>query len=170
MKRQQTQYKLTHAEFKRKFLPLQRALFREAFRLLCDRFDAEDAVQNLYLRLWERRGELVRIVSPENYCYTLLRNICIDRIRQLKVRDEEHVPIDEIPDTAPPDVEVSETRQCIEQFLGSVPELQRKIVQMRINGCSYEEIEEITGLSAVNVRVIVSRIRKQFRDYYNNVL
>ena len=145
-------------------------MFREAFRLLCDRFDAEDAVQNLYLRLWERRSELGSIVSPENYCYTLLRNICIDRIRQLKVRDEEHVPIDEIPDIVPPDVEVSETRQCIEQFLGSVPELQRKIVQMRINGCSYEEIEEITGLSAVNVRVIVSRIRKQFRDYYNNVL
>ena len=158
------------SDFKDIWLPYSVRFYRVAYHLLESQQDAEDAVQNLYLRLWERRGELGSIVSPENYCYTLLRNICIDRIRQLKVRDEEHVPIDEIPDIVPPDVEVSETRQCIEQFLGSVPELQRKIVQMRINGCSYEEIEEITGLSAVNVRVIVSRIRKQFRDYYNNVL
>jgi RNA polymerase sigma-70 factor (ECF subfamily) len=38
---------------------------------------------------------------------------------------------------------------------------------MKMNGLDYEEIENLTGLSAVNVRVIVSRVRKKFREYYN---
>ena len=56
---------MTHAEFKRRFLPLQNLLYREAYRMLCDSFEAEDAVQNLYLRLWERKDELKDIVAPE---------------------------------------------------------------------------------------------------------
>ena len=46
---------MTHEEFKRQFMPLQQMLYREAYRMLCDRFEAEDAVQNLYVRLWEQK-------------------------------------------------------------------------------------------------------------------
>ena len=158
---------MTHAEFKSKFLSLQQTLFREAYRLLCDRFDAEDAVQNLYLRLWERKEELDNLVSPENYCRIMLKNICIDRIRHLRTRDESDISLDEIPDSVPPDIEVVETKQCFEQFLSTFSELQRKVVQMRMNGCSYEEIEEATGLSMVNVRVMISRIRRKFKSLYD---
>ena len=39
-------------------MPLQKTLYREAFKMLCDCYEAEDAVQNLYLKLWERKEEL----------------------------------------------------------------------------------------------------------------
>ncbi|MBE6296194.1 MAG: hypothetical protein E7086_06805 [Bacteroidales bacterium] len=39
-------------------------LYREAYRMLCDSFEAEDAVQNLYLRLWERKEELKILLRP----------------------------------------------------------------------------------------------------------
>lgn len=148
---------------------MQRALFREAIYMLHDKFDAEDAVQTLYLRLWERKDELDRLISPEKYCFAMLRNICIDRIRQYKVRDEEILLIEEIPDAAPPDIEVSETRQCLEEFMYGVPEPQRTVMLMRMDGCSYEEIENVTGLSQINIRVIISRVRKRFRNYYCNI-
>ena len=158
---------MTSSEFKNLFLPLQRRLYREAYKILCDSFEAEDAVQNLYLRLWEKRNELGTLVAPEAYCIKVLRNICIDRLRQKRDMDDSGTGFDEIPFDAPPDIERVETENCLRHFLASLPELHSRVVEMKMNGLDYEEIENLTGLSAVNVRVIVSRVRKKFREYYN---
>ena len=138
--------------------------------MLCDSFEAEDAVQNLYLKLWERKDELKNIVAPEAYCRTLLKNICIDRWRYLKMREDDVLVNDEIlACDNPPDVEVRESERCIEDFIRRLPDLQRRVMEMRMNGCSFEEIENVTGLSQVNIRVIVSRARKKFREFYDNL-
>ena len=65
---------MTHTEFKRRFLPLQKMLYREAFRMLCDSFEAEDAVQNLYLKLWERKDELKNIGA---HCQNIIQETII---------------------------------------------------------------------------------------------
>lgn len=69
----------------------------------------------------------------------------------------------------PPDVEVRESEQCIEDFIRRLPDLQRRVMEMRMQGCDFGEIESVTGLSAVNIRVIVSRVRKRIREFYNNM-
>ena len=158
---------MTSSEFKNLFLPLQRKLYREAYKMLCDSFEAEDAVQNLYLRLWEKRNGLGTLVAPEAYCIKVLRNICIDRLRQKRDMDDTGTVFDEIPIDAPPDIERVETENCLRHFFASLPELHSRVVEMKMNGLDYDEIEKITGLSAVNVRVIVSRVRKKLREYYN---
>ena len=145
-------------------------LFREAYRLLCDKFEAEDAVQNLYMKLWEQCGELKELVSPEAYCKKVLKNICIDRWRHMKMREEDVLVNDEIlACDNPPDVEVRESERCIEDFIRRLPDLQRRVMEMRMQGCDFGEIESVTGLSAVNIRVIVSRVRKRIRELYNNM-
>lgn len=161
---------MTHAEFKKRFLPLQSMLFREAYRLLCDSFEAEDAVQNLYVKLWEQREELKNLISPEAYCRKVLKNICIDRWRYLKSREEELLVADErLVCDAPPDIEMRECEECVSDFIRNLPDIQRRVLEMRMNGCDFEEIESVTGLSAVNIRVIVSRVRKRFRELYNKM-
>ena len=161
---------MTHAEFKKRFLPLQSMLSREAYRLLCDKFEAEDAVQNLYMKLWEQREELKSLVSPEAYCKKILKNICIDRWRYLKMREDDVLVNDEIlACDNPPDVEVRESERCIEDFIRRLPDLQRRVMEMRMQGCDFGEIESVTGLSAVNIRVIVSRVRKRIRELYNKM-
>ena len=161
---------MTHAEFKKRFLPLQSMLFREAYRLLCDKFEAEDAVQNLYMKLWEQREELKSLVSPEAYCRKILKNICIDRWRYLKMREDDVLVNDEIlACDDPPNIEMREGEQCIKDFIRRLPDLQRRVMEMRMNGCEFEEIESVTGLSAVNIRVIVSRVRKRIRELYNKM-
>lgn len=161
---------MTHAEFKRRFLPLQKILYREAFRMLCDSFEAEDAVQNLYLRLWEHKGELGGLVSPEAYCRTLLKNICIDRLRAVRNHGEERVlSSDEIAVESPPEIEEHEAGEYLEKFLASLPPPQRHVMLMKMNGCSLEEIESITGLSQGNIRVMVSRVRKRFKELYAKI-
>lgn len=63
------------AEFKQQFLPYHRKLYRVAFRLTGNPQDAEDMVQEAYLKLWNKRDELADVLNTEAYCVTLSR-IC----------------------------------------------------------------------------------------------
>ena len=157
---------MTHAEFKKRFMPLQKMLYREAFRMLCDQFEAEDAVQNLYLRLWEQKGQLENLLSPEAYCTRILRNICIDRLRSIRQRDEEMLDEEISGDDTLPDIEQKETKEFIEHFLAGLPKMHRRVMLMQMKGVGFDEIAKLTGLTEVNVRVIISRIRKRFRESY----
>jgi RNA polymerase sigma-70 factor (ECF subfamily) len=148
-------------------MPLQQMLYREAFRMLCDRFEAEDAVQNLYMRLWERKDSLACLDAPDAYCRKMLRNICIDRWRVIRQHEESDVAMNEaIEGNAPPDAERDEAREFLEYFLASLPEQQRRVMLMQMQGYGFDEIASVTGFSAVNVRVMISRIRKKFRESY----
>ena len=158
---------MTHEEFKRRYMPLQQMLYREAYRMLGDRFEAEDAVQNLYVRLWEQKERLDDLVSPKEYCLRALKNICIDRWRRMRARDEEVDFVEEISEAnAPPDTEREEAEEFIEHFLATLPERQQRVMTMQIQGNSIEEIAEVTKLTEGNVKVMLSRIRKRFRELY----
>ena len=148
-------------------MPLQKMLYREAYRMLGDRFEAEDAVQNLYVRLWEQKERLDDLVSPKEYCLRALKNICIDRWRRMRARDEEVDFVEEISEAnAPPEVERGEAAEFLEHFLATLPERQQRVMTMQMQGNSIEEIAEVTELTEGNVKVMLSRIRKRFRELY----
>ena len=148
-------------------MPLQQMLYREACRMLGDRFEAEDAVQNLYVRLWEQKERLDDLVSPKEYCLRALKNICIDRWRRMRARDEEVDFVEEISEAnAPPDTEREEAEEFVEHFLATLPERQQRVMTMKMQGNSIEEIAEVTKLTEGNVKVMLSRIRKRFRELY----
>ncbi len=160
---------MTHTEFKIRFLPLHQTLLSEARKMLCDDFEAEDAVQNLYLRLWAGRENLKNLTSPEGYCRAALRNICIDRWRALRLAEEKnHLLVEEAITETPPEADGEDIQECLSHFLSSLPDIQRRIMKMTINGYSIREIEQITGVPETNIRVTVSRLRKRFRKYINN--
>ena len=131
--------------------------------MLCDQFEAEDAVQNLYLRLWEQREQLDTLIAPEAYCLKILRNICIDRWRVIRQRDEGALDDEMLVADAPPD---NDTKDFIEHFLAVLPNEHRRVMQMHMQGMPYDEIATLVGLSEGNIRVIISRIRKRFRDSF----
>ena len=158
---------MTHEEFKRRFTPLQQMLYRKAFKVLGDRFEAEDAVQNLYVRLWEQKDEIEHIVSPEAYCRTVLKRICIDRWRRIRARDGDEMFVEETSEAnAPPDAEGKVAAEFLEHFLATLPEVQRRVMRMQMRGNRPEEIAEATGLTEGNIKVIVSRIRSRFKELY----
>ena len=148
-------------------MPLQQMLYREAYRMLGDRFEAEDAVQNLYMRLWEQKERLDDLVSPKEYCLRALKNICIDRWRKMRTRDEEVDFVEEISEAnAPPDVEGEEAEEFVNHFLATLPQRQQRVMTMQMQGSSIEEIAKVTELTEGNVKVMLSRIRKRFRELY----
>ena len=73
---------MTQAQFHNTYLSLTDTLYRIAYFMLESRAEAEDAVQEVFLKLWESRDSLDGIRSPKAYCITLLKNHCLDRIRR----------------------------------------------------------------------------------------
>lgn len=140
--------------------------YRVAFHLLESREEAEDAVQELYLKLYESKHRLMAVSEPLAYGISVLRNICIDRIRRSTVRKAE--PVDErIPlEEAPPDSRAV-SKDLLESLMTEIdklPDRQAVVLKMKaVEGLDYKEIAETTGLSQVHVRVLVSTARKTLK-------
>jgi RNA polymerase sigma-70 factor (ECF subfamily) len=64
--------------FKKQYLPHHQKLYRIAYKLLGNQCDAEDMIQEAYLKLWNKREELAEIRNPESFSVILLKNICFD--------------------------------------------------------------------------------------------
>ncbi|MCD8081538.1 MAG: RNA polymerase sigma factor [Bacteroides sp.] len=156
--------------FKRKFLPYHKRLYYIAYRLLENEADAQDIVQEAYLKMWNKREGLTVISNPEAFSVTLVRNMCFDLLRSGKyLLQRQCVELATIHEQPQNDrSEEKEQAYMIRQLIATLPEQQQQIITLRdIRECSYEEIEKITGLSAVNIRVILSRARKKIREQFN---
>ena len=73
---------MTTARFQSEYLSQAGTFYRVAFYILEDATEAEDAVQELFLRLWNGRDALDGIRNPAGYGIRVLRNLCLDRIRR----------------------------------------------------------------------------------------
>ena len=159
--------------FKQLLLPLYPRLQRVALRLLGNAEDAEDMVQEVYMKLWNKRDALPDVQDVEAYCVTLTKNMCIDRLRMAEVEKED---VDEVPTmlAATDDVEAQvERRDAVEQvkqIIETLPEHQQQVITLRdMEDCSFEEIVEQTGLTAVNIRMLLSRARKTIRERFKKL-
>ncbi|MDD4514723.1 RNA polymerase sigma factor [Massilibacteroides sp.] len=165
---------MDEGSFKQQFLPLHPKLYRIAFAITGNTEDAEDILQEAYCKLWDKREELTIIRSAEAFCITLVRNMCLDYLRSAK----RNIGQDEVNDqifvsTSSPENELIEQdrTRVIKKLINELPDNQRQVILLSgIEGCTAEEIEHITGLSAINIRVLLSRARKTVREKFNKVM
>src|SRR6056297_3347203 len=73
------------SEFKILVLPFSSRLYKLAYSLLGNREEAEDAVQEVYLKLWKMRDDLEKYKSIEALCVQVTRNRCLDQLRRRKL-------------------------------------------------------------------------------------
>ena len=151
------------------FLPCHAKLYGVACRLLENVEDAEDLIQEAYLKLWSKREELTLISNPEAFAVTLVKNMCFDLLRSGKyLSDRQHLPLTEAQNALPADGrDAKDDAQLVRMLIARLPQQQRMVMMLRdVKGCSYEEVERLTGLNAVNVRVLLSRARKKIREEF----
>lgn len=156
--------------FKRLLLPHYRRMYATAITILRNSDDASDAVQEAFTRLWEKRDDLPNIDTPEAYCVTTIKRICIDRIRK-NVLPLNEVTEDTLLISDDSDIQADnrESLQLVTLLMNKLPEQQRQVLQLRaFNDCSLEEIESITGLTGVNVRTLLSRARRRMKELFNS--
>ena len=157
-------------DFKRVWLPLSGNFYRAAYLVLGSEQEAKDILQDLYVKLWNMRGSLQNIDSPLAYGTRVIRNMALDRVRsaQYRMRKDNIVAMDEIsPSNAPAHSPVERgmiEKQMVLRLKRTVEQMQepqRSIMRMRLfDDMDYGEIARKTGLSQINVRVIVSRGKK----------
>lgn len=158
--------------FKQLLLPLYPRLHRVALRLLGNVEDAEDMVQEVYLKLWSKRDTLPDVKDVEAYCVTLTKNMCIDRLRLAEV-EEVDVEAIALPIAAADDVagemERRDAVEHVKEIVATLPENQQKVITLRdVEDRSFEEIEQMTGLTAINARTLLSRARKAIRERFKS--
>lgn len=131
--------------------------------------DAEDAVQEVLLKLWNKRLELEQYRSIEAFAMTLTHNICIDMWR---CKRNDTLSLDIVQAASPtgtPErlLEIKDEIRLMHEIIHSLPNLQRTIMQMKdIEGYETDEIAEITGCGPEAIRSNLSRARKKVRDVY----
>ena len=155
-------------EFKHIFLPLGDRLYRLAFRLLRRSDEAEDVVQEVFLKLLGMGEKLDTYRNKEALAMTMVRNLALDRIRTRHTVSEEEVTLPEqtVRDD-PPDILLDRKEKAgrAMAIIDALGEPARSVIHMRdVEGCAYEEIATVTGLTVNNVRVVLSRARKRVRE------
>jgi RNA polymerase sigma-70 factor (ECF subfamily) len=155
--------------FKKKYLPYASKLYCVAYQLLENQADAEDMVQELYLKLWDKRSNLSIVNNAEAFSVTLIKNMCLDTLRSNKycLTKQTEDLCEAGGQTDEQDATIHEDVYLVKQLIKQLPESQRRIIKLRdIDGYSFQEIEKVTSLNATNVRVLLSRARKKIRELF----
>ncbi len=158
---------MTIENFKSEVLPIKNKLYRLANRMLNDSMEAEDTVQEVFLRLWSKKEKLIEYRSVEAFAMVITKNLCLDKIKSVRNKNAELKTNEiEMNENSPyKQTKLKDTVQKIHQIINELPEQQKLIIHLRdVENCDYDEIAEITQLSLNTIRVNLSRARKKVRD------
>lgn len=160
---------MTQQEFQHKYLPLAPQFYRRALALLGNAQDAEDAVQDTYLKLWNQSERLEELERPEAFMQTVLRNVCLNMLRDRHMAESELATADNMPEEGD-SIGRIEQQGTLRLLLDSLSPKARCIVTLRhLGDYSFKEIASLTSESESNIRMILSRARRFLRERYQNL-
>ena len=158
-------------QFLQRFLPLQQMLFREALALLGSKTDAEDAVQETYLRLWRQAGRVIAMEQAKGFFVKTLRNVCLNMIRSRRnMTSIEFIgnKTDDL-ETEQHELLFIEDRLRLRGAIAQLPPKARSMVTMfYLSQMSSQQIAEILGETDANVRSTLSRARVMLKNILLN--
>ena len=147
--------------------PFKDKVFRMAKRLLVSTEEAEDATQEVLVKLWNKNGSLDEYKSIEAVAMTMTKNYCLDQLKSKRASNMKIVH-NNFTDREPglqQKVEDRDTWNWVEKIINDVPEQQKLIVQMRdIEEMEFEEIGKILEMNESAIRTALSRARKTIRE------
>lgn len=155
-------------EFVKSITPFKDKLFRLAKRLLVSTEEAEDATQEVLLKLWNKNEDLENYNSLEAFAMTMTKNYCLDQLKSKRAGNLKLVH-DNYTDREPSlqkKLEDIDSLNWVEKVINQLPEQQRMIIQMRdIEQYEFEEIAKILDMNETAIRVALSRGRKTIREF-----
>ncbi len=157
---------MTQSEFIRVVMPFKDKLYRLAKRLLVSSAEAEDATQEILMKLWARKSMMESYKNVEAFAMTMTKNYCLDRLKSKQSGNLKLVHTNYDSGTSlQKQMEAIDSVSWIEKIMLELPEQQKMVLQLRdIEAYEYEEIAEHLEMSPTAVRVALSRARKAVRD------
>lgn len=158
---------MNSTEFLKVVNPFKDKVFRLAKRLLVSKEEAEDATQELLLKLWKNKEKLAGYKSTEAFAMTMTKNYCYDR---LKSKQAGNLPLKysnylEKETSLDMKLEYNDTVDMLHSLIENLPKQQKLIIQLRdIEQYDFKEICTILNMKSTAVRVSLSRARRTIRE------
>lgn len=161
--------------FKIRVLPVKNKLYRFALSFLKNEEEAQDVVQEVLIKVWDKRDEMNQLENMEAWCMRITRNLSLDKLKSKHKKYTD--PINEGFDISGGDAgtpyrttEMSDTMNSIGLFIKALPEKQRQVIQLRdVEGYSYKEISDIMEIDMNQVKVNLFRARKAIKENLLNI-
>lgn len=138
-------------------------IYPMVMRMLRNENDAKDAIQEIMLKLWNKRKKLGSHPNLNGFIFLTTRNHCLDILKKKRKRtvDLSEEKIKDIEYESSLNYEYIELKKHIEEIIERCPIQHKEILILRdVDGLEYKEIAAITELKVEHLRVILSRIRK----------
>jgi len=154
-------------EFLQLVNPFKDKIFRIAKRLLVSVEEAEDATQEVLVKLWNKNESLNGYKSIEALAMTMVKNYCLDQLKSKRAGNMKIVHNNYADREAglQQKLEDKDTWSWVEKIINNLPEQQKLIVQMRdIEEMEFEEIAKVLEMNEQAIRTALSRARKTIRE------
>lgn len=154
-------------EFIQLITPFKDKVFRLAKRLLVSTEEAEDATQEVLVKLWNKNENLDNYNSVEAFAMTMTKNYCLDQLKSKRATNLKivHTNFTDREPSLDQQVEDVDSLSWVEKIINLLPEQQRLIIQMRdVEQYEFEEMAKILEMNENTIRVALSRARKTIRE------
>lgn len=156
-------------QFKKEVLPSRGKLLSYARRLLDDSEDAEDVIQEVFLKLWYMRDELEHYHNIMALSVQMTKHLCLNRIKACERKQEELSDTFFVSDSPTPymQLEQKDSVEKVMRIMDKLPGLQQTMLRMKhVDGLEVEDIAQLTGSTPEAIRMNLSRARKRVKELF----
>ena len=158
---------MKESEFLAIVLPFKDKVFRLAKRLLVSTEEAEDATQEILLKLWNKKEQIQDYKNVEAFSMTMTKNFCLDKLKSKHAQNLKivHNNYQDNNASLQKQVEVNDSLSWVSKIMEELPQQQKIILQLRdIEQYDFSEISEMLDMNETAIRVSLSRGRKTLRE------
>ena len=155
------------SEFLNVVMPFKDKLYRLAKRLLVSREEAEDATQEILLKLWSKNDSIGTYKNVEAFAMTMTKNFCLDRLKSKQAGNLKlvHSNYQEKGSLLDKQIEAKDSINWVQKIMEELPEQQKLVLQLRdVEEYDFDEIGEMLDMQPTAIRVALSRARKTIRE------
>ena len=138
-----------------------------ALKLLSDEALADEAVQEVFMKIWQKKAELNIQTSVKSYLFRAVHNHCLNMIKSQKIKEGHHQHIADITPQADltDSMETMEAKERIYGAIARLPDQCARIFRMsRFEGLKYKEIAQKLSISPKTVEVQMGKALKRLRE------
>ena len=162
---------MTQSEFLNIVTPFKDKVFRLAKRLLVSREEAEDATQEILIKLWKNKTKIKDYKNVEAFSMTMTKNFCFDKLKSKQAQNLKivHSNYQDHSVSLQKEVELNDSLDWVGKIMETLPEQQKMVVQLRdIEQYDFKEIAQMLDMKETAIRVALSRARKTIREKLTN--
>lgn len=158
---------MKQGEFLNVVMPFKDKLYRLAKRLLVSAEEAEDATQEVLLKLWSKNSAINNYKNVEAFAMTMTKNFCLDRLKSKQASNLKLVHSNYANEDASlqRQIEANDSVNWVQKIMEELPEQQKLVLQLRdVEQYDFDEISELLDMKPTAIRVALSRARKIVRE------